>query len=230
MNSLRYFVLFSLVLSGCQNQADDTMAPYEGLSAAKTYQKAKLLEKQGSTKESSDAYAALRAFHPESTLVKKSLIESLKMNFKNKKYEETIAISDRILTWYPATKLAETAYFYKGKALLAKHRSWFQTQMNVPDANLSKQKLLEARLAFSHISGDNLSKYSSEAKEKISLINSYLAQHEINVANYYLKRAHFAAAKERAKVALAMDKSVHKAAMKILRLVKKGETGRGAAW
>lgn len=231
MNFSRVVILgVCLVMVGCQGQKADPLNSYENQTAEKIYQQAKSLEAEGKSAKSADAYAALRAFHPESILVKRSLVESINVNMKGKKYEEAVLVADKIINWYPASNIAADAYYLKGKALIAKHRSWLQKQMNIPYSNLSRENLENAKQAFMHLVKDfPNSKYTNDSNKQINQINKYLAEHQVSIAKYYLKAGNYSAAMARAKMAITLDSRVKNNAKKIIVACNR-RTGRGADW
>lgn len=219
-----YFILIAALLFGCQAGVQDNLSQYENKTDVEIYNQAKFYQKNGKTKESSEAFSALRAFHPESTLVKKSLTESLKQFMLSGDYEEAKKISDKILDWYPGSNIADAAYYFKGMAILGMHKSWLQKQFNVNDYDLSKERLVEAQQCFmTVVERYPHSRFVPQAKIQLSKIKLDLAKHQIHIAKYYLRQGNRSAALARASLALSIDKRVSSEVNMI-------KTGRGAAW
>lgn len=214
-----------ILVAGCNSNTTENLSQYEHKTAEQIYQTAKLLQKQGNAKMSADAFAALRAYHPASPLVKKSLTDSLKLHVLNKQYDEAKEIADKILDWYPASNIADEAYYFKGIAILGGHRTWMQTKLSVDPADLSKSRLLAAQSCFANvIKYFPHSRFVAEAKKHLQLITRYLAEHQLHIARYYLNHNNIAAAKLRINEAIAIDKSIKSKAMMVMK------SGRGAAW
>lgn len=224
----RYFLFFFLILAGCNYSQNTSFDKYESKSAEYIYKLAKKLQIEGDTKKATEAYAALRAFHPESNLVGKSLMESLAANQAEKNYEEVIVLSDRMINWYPGSNLAELGYFSKGNALLNMHRTWLQRKMHVSVFDLSEERLIKAKNCFENILYNfPKSKFKKQAKNKLAEINLNLAKHELHIADFYYKHGNFSAAINRANSAANINKAIKNTnAYKIIM----SESGRGAAW
>lgn len=219
-----YWILLTLLMFGCQASTEDSLGKYENKTDVELYNQAKLLQKNGNSKESSEAFSALRAFHPESTLVKKSLVDSLKQFMLSGEYEEAKQIADKILDWYPGSNIVDEAYYFKGMAILSMHKTWLQKQLHVNNYDLSRERLVEAQDCFrTLLEKFPNSRFIPQAKIQLKKINYDLAKHQIHIARYYLSQGNRSAALARASLALSIDS-------RVLNEVNDIKSGRGAVW
>lgn len=197
-----------LFVFGCEASVEDSLSKYEHKTDVALYNEAKSLAKSGNTKQSAEAFAALRAFHPESNLVKKSLTDTLKMHMLNGQYDEAKEIADKIIDWYPGSNIADEAYYFKGMAILGTHRTWLQKKLDVPAYDLNATRLIEAKNCFTSVVNDYPhSRFVPQAKKQLRAINSYLAKHELHIAKYYQSHGNMSAAKARIQTAHLIDPS-----------------------
>lgn len=214
-------LLSVLLLFGCQAVEEEKITAYENATDKAIYQEAKKLEQEGDAKQASIAYSALRAYHPESQLVQKSLNDSLILHVNHHESEEAIEVATRIIDWYPVGKLAEKAYYYRAKSRLAMHRSWAQKKLNIDPADISRQRLEDARADLNHILLEYpQGLYLTKAKFEIKKINRLLARHQIHIAKFYAKSGNYKAAISRAQDAIKIDPSIKNIANTLIKSYK----------
>lgn len=120
--------------------------------------------------------------------------------YKNGDTEQAVSNADRFIKANPRHPNLDYAYYMKGLAQFQAEESFFQQTFN---ADLSKRDNSNARKSFESFA-DLLrqfpnSKYAADARQRMIFLRNRLAQYEIYVASYYLRREIYLAAANRAR-------------------------------
>jgi len=190
-----------LALEGCAALvADDETA---GWSAQKLYGEAKDLLSNRDYAKAIKYFEKLEARYPYGRFAQQAQLEIAYAHWKDGERASAIAAADRFIKLYPNHPNVDYAYYLKG--LINFHDtqfllSWFTS----PD--LSDRDPKGAREAFLSlkevVTRFPQSRYAEDSAARMRYLVNSLANFEIHVARYYMKREAYVAAANRAQFAI----------------------------
>ncbi len=195
-------VIFTLI--ACSSIPDDEGAD-ETLhwTAEKFYQEAKSSLKIGDYQSAIDYLEKLEARYPFGRYAQQAQLEIAYAYYKFDESESAISAADRFIKLHPRHANVDYAYYLKGLASYPAENDFLE---NIMDKEQSKLDPGAARRSFGYFSTlvkkfpD--SKYVEESKKRMRFLRNSLAEHEVNVANFYIRRGAYVAAANRAKYIL----------------------------
>ena len=173
------------LLSGCSwfNSRPSTVPP-----AAKLYEDGERLLQNGRYEQAREAFSRLVERHPESELVPVASFLIGETYFRAEEYEKAGKEFESFVTLYPSHAIADL-----GQYRLA--RSYFDRMPIIErDQGVSAKALAEFQKLIRLYPE---SRYAPDAIAKIEVCRLRLAQKELWVADYYVKRNNFQAALQR---------------------------------
>ena len=204
---LPVFVLFALV-SGCswfQGKDDDA----EEKAAANTpavdlYAKASRSLKIGDYEGAIKDFETLEARYPFGSYSEQAKLEAAYAYYKYGEQESAIATVERYLQLHPRGENVDYALYLKGLASLKRGASLTDDYVRQRDMSRRDQGALQ--LAYSSFSElvrrFPQSKYVEDSEKRLLEIRNLMAEHELYVAQYYMKRGAWVAAANRAQTLL----------------------------
>ena len=191
--------VFALPL-GCATQpnADDTAE----MSAEEIYSLANDALRDGNYATAISFYQELESRFPYGQHAEQSQIEIAFAHYKNNEPELGLAATDRFIRLHPTHPNVDYAYYLKGLI------SFSEEQQTVLDrisgsSDFSERDPQTARDAFDAfrelVTRFPNSRYADDARQRMAYLLNVLAKHDINVAQYYLRRGAFVAVVNRAK-------------------------------
>lgn len=191
---------FALVLAaGCASwgkEEDKT----RNWSAERLYQEAKLNMENGDYETSIDYYEKLESRFPFGTLAQQAQLDVAYAYYKYDEPASAIAAADRFIKLHPRHPNVDYAYYLKGLVHFSQGRSFFDRffprDMSLRDPGAAR----DAFDAFSElVRRFPNSNYTEDASQRMVYLKNMLAQHEIHIANYYMRRGAYVAAANRAR-------------------------------
>ncbi|MBJ9985462.1 outer membrane protein assembly factor BamD [Acinetobacter sp. S40] len=159
-------------------------------------------EKSLDRKQYSDAAKSLEAidtYYPTGQYAQQAQLELLYVKFQQKDYEGAIALADRFIRLNPQHPNVDYAYYVRGVSnmelnydSLLRYTSLQQSHRDVSYLKLAYQNFVDFIRRFPS------SEYAVDAAQRMKYIQQELAENEINVARFNLKRKAWLAAAERA--------------------------------
>lgn len=145
-------------------------------------------------------YNQLEARFPFGEYAQQALLESAYANYKSDEPEIAIATIDRFMRVYPLNPNIDYALYLRGLTNFTRDIGLFEKYIPRDE---SQRDPGSARLALEDfttlVNRYPESKYSEDATQRIVYLRNRLAQHEVNVAKYYMRRGSFIAAANRGK-------------------------------
>jgi len=171
----------------------------EGLSPKALYDIAEDQVNAGSIDQAINQFELIMASYPGSKYAIQSRLDIAYNYYKRKKYDRAILELDKFIDKYP--NLPSTPYAYYLKGVIAEDKSSSILDMFVTDsAQRDVQSVKDAYGFYTQlISTFPNSKYSEEAKKKLTKLKNILARHEFYVALYYTEIGSHIAAINRSK-------------------------------
>lgn len=189
----------SLILSGCSlipKQIDVT----KDWSASKFYSEGKRALSDGDFEEAIQYYEQLEARFPFGKYAQQAQVEIAYAYYKFDEPESALIAADRFIKLHPRHPNVDYLYYLKGlvnfnagKDLVSKYIPQDPTQRDPGAARASFDDFSILVRKYPE------SKYSEDARQRMLFLRNNLAEYEIHVARYYMKREAYLAASNRAK-------------------------------
>lgn len=188
-----------LVLASCAllpEQIDTT----KNWSVSKLYSEAKAAMSAGDYETAIKYYEKLQARYPFGRYAQQAQIDLIYAYYRDDEPASAIAAADRFIKLHPRHPYVDYAYYLKGlanfnvsKGLFERYLPQDPAQRDPGAARQSFQDFAELARRFPN------SKYTPDAVQRMTYLRNNLAQYEVNVATYYMKRGAYVAAANRAK-------------------------------
>jgi outer membrane protein assembly factor BamD len=195
---LRLF-LITLLLSGagCSTTPDD---PYADMSANDLYAYAKKALDDGDYETAINAFEKLEARYPFGKYAQQAQLEIAYAYYKFDEPDSAIATLDRFIRNNPGHAYIDYAYYLKGLVNYTRGASIIDRLSRRDPSDRDARALRDAFNDFSElVKKYPESKYSEDAKYRLVYLHNIMAQYEVSVAAYYMKRGAYVAAANRAK-------------------------------
>jgi outer membrane protein assembly factor BamD len=202
MRSLKLFLISLLVLAlgGCgllpKGGEDET----KDWSVSKLYSEARAALNSGEYETAIKHYQTLEARYPFGRHAQQALLDLAYAYYKFEEPESAVATADRFIKTYPTHPHVDYAYYLKG--LVNFNRGVGLVERYLP-MDASQRDPGAARQAFQDfaelVKRFPTSRYAEDAQQRMTYLRNNLAQYEVHVADYYMRRGAYVAAANRAK-------------------------------
>ncbi len=185
--------------SGCSSTKGKTRET-ETLTAEQLYKDASHALKVGNFPRASQYLRRLQARFPFSPYAEQAQLQLAYAHFRNDQPEKALAAAKRFIRTYPTHPNVDYAYYLKGVVNFERSHSFFDRLL--PEARYSRD-LQYAEQAFFDFS-DLInrfpdSRYAPDARQRMVYLRNLMAEQELQVARYYLRRGAWVAAQNRAR-------------------------------
>ena len=194
-----YLVTFLLVLilSSCSSNEE---MPDERLVEKELYDQAQSRLKNGSFSTAIMSLEALEARFPFGRYAEQAQAELIYAYYMNSQFEAAQSAAERFINLHPRHSHTGYAFYMKGLASFTDDSGIFSRYFQ---SDLAKREVVMAQTSFDELS-DFISRYPNSkyvphAKQRMIYLKNLLAEHEIYVADFYMKRGAYLAAIGRAK-------------------------------
>ncbi len=201
---MRFIVLlvFSLFLAACSDDLT-TSDPYADWTASDFYDSAKDALRSGEFETAIKNLESLEARFPFSPYARQAQLDVAYAYYKFEEYDSAIAAADRFLRLNPRDKYVDYAWYLKGLCNFKRGSglldAWFPREMSKHDT----QTMFDAINDFSTlVRRFPDSRYAPDAYQRLVYLRNKLAEHEIDAADYYMKRQAWLAAIKRSQYVL----------------------------
>ena len=184
-------------LGGCKTfrHKEDPMA-----SPEVAYERASKLLNEGSYQAAIKTYEQLTARFPFSDPARQSRLDLIYAYYRQGDKESAVDAADSFIRENPTHPRIDYAYYMKGLVYFERSRNFLERWF---DVDLAKRPPQDARKSFDAFSRvvqlyPN-SDYAAESRQRMLHIRNRLAEYEIHVARYYIKRGAYVAALARAR-------------------------------
>lgn len=195
-------VAATLALGGC-GLLPEVQDETAGWSAQRLYSEAKNNLNSGNYERAVKLFETLEARYPFGRYAQQAQLEIAYAYYKDNEPISAIAACDRFIKLHPNHPHVDYAYYLKG---LVNFNDDLGYLGNLIDQDLSERDPRAARdafLAFKElVTRFPESKYVPDSTARMKYLVNALANHEVHVAKYYLKRQAWIAAANRAKEVL----------------------------
>lgn len=175
----------------------------EGWSANQLYQTAKNALNNQQYEEAVKYYEKLEARYPLGRYAQQAQLETAYAYYKYDEEDLALDSIDRYLRMNPTAKNADYALYLRGLINFTRGGSLLDRFFPRSIADLDSIRQKEAFHDFSRLLNRYPdSKYATDAEQRIQYLRNTLAESEINVARYYMRRGAYLAAFNRAEYAI----------------------------
>jgi len=143
---------------------------------------------------------SLEARFPYGRYAQQAQMDIIFAYYKFDEPESTIAAADRFIKLYPRHPKVDYAYYMRGLASFYQSMGTLDYLFNLDPSEREARGSREAFQYFSMlVKKFPNSDYAADSAQRLVYLHGVLAKHEINIANYYIKRGAYVAAANRAK-------------------------------
>jgi outer membrane protein assembly factor BamD len=201
--SLLALLAVLLLASGCglfePKDADET----KGWSAQKLYGEAKDAMASKSWDKAIKYLEKLEARYPYGRFAQQAQLDVAYCYWKNGDRASAVAAADRFVKLYPNNDHVDYAYYLKGLVNFNENSGLLSALDNPDMTERDPKGSRESFDAFAElVKRFPDSKYAEDSQARMRYLVNALAQHEVHVARYYMKRGAYIAAANRAQYAV----------------------------
>ncbi|MGD2075591.1 MAG: outer membrane protein assembly factor BamD [Gammaproteobacteria bacterium] len=190
-------VLAALFVAACASTSEDELA---NLSANELYSRAKTALDAGDYETAINTFEKLEARYPFGKYAQQAQLEIAYAYYKFDEPDSAIAAADRFIRNNPGSPHLDYAYYLKGLTNYNRGASIMDRMAPREPSERDTRALREAFNDFTQLLKKFPdSRYAGDASQRLVYLHNQLAQYEIHVANYYMKRGAYVAAVNRAK-------------------------------
>ena len=195
--SLLSIFILSIIISSCSSNEE---IPDERLLEKELYDQAQFRLKDGSYSTAIRSLEALESRFPFGRYAEQAQAELIYAYYMNSQFEASQSAAERFINLHPRHTHSGYAYYMKGLASFTDDSGLFSRYFQ---SDLAKREVVMAQQSFDELSDFITrypdSKYVPHAKQRMIYLRNLLAQHEVYVADFYMKRGAYLAAIGRAK-------------------------------
>ena len=199
---LRLFGLFVLAVGmvGCGTFGGDDDDVSDNWPEDKLYFAAKQELDVGACGAAIEHYEKLQTRYPFGPYAAQAQLELAYCYYKSEEPSSAIAALDRFMKLNPTHRHMDYAYYLRGLVMFNLGKGLTDRFVNRDPSQRDPGASLRAFQDFSElIKRYPESKYVSDSQLRMRHLRNILAQHEVNVANFYMRRGAFVAAANRAR-------------------------------
>lgn len=188
-------------LAACSTVSEDKAANW---SPNKIYAEAKAEANDGAYDKAIPLYEKLEGRAAGTPLAQQAQLDKAYAQFKNGDQAQAIATIERFIKLHPASPALDYALYLKGTVNFADNLG-FMGSITRQDLSERDQKAAKESFdAYKELAAKYPdSKYTSDARQRMTYIVNSLALYEVHVARYYFSRGAYVAAINRAQLAIA---------------------------
>ncbi len=192
----------ALLIAGCgtSSGARDETA---GWGADRLYQSAREEMNSGSWGEARKRLETLEARYPFGVHAQQALIDLAYINWKDQEPEQALAAIDRFLQQYPSHPGTDYMLYLKGLITFTPPSAMFANLTQQDPSERDPRGLRESYESFNElISRYPDSRYTPDARKRVTWLVETIAGNEVHVARYYYERGAYVAAINRAQTVI----------------------------
>ena len=201
-NALTVLVLALLItlLPGCTSILGKEEDKTRNWTASRFYSEASTALNEGDYERAIKYYELLEARYPFGKYAMQAQLDVAYAYYKHGEPDSAIAAADRFIRIHPRNPHVDYAYYLKGLSNFNRSidfmTRFLPTDVSQRDAGAAYESFNDfAELIRRHPQ----SQYAADARKRLLYLRNLIAQHEVHVAGYYMKRGAYLAAANRCK-------------------------------
>jgi outer membrane protein assembly factor BamD len=193
-------LIAALLLAGCAIFGDPTeIDETKGWNVQRLYSEAELLMRSRDYDKAIGYFQKLESRYPHGRYATQAQLEIIYAHYKLNDPIQTIAAADRFIKLHPNHPNIDYAYYMKGLATFSE-RGIIEKLTKQEISDRDPKSLRESFLALKELlTRYPDSRYVKDARLRMTYLVNTLAEHELHVARYYMKRQAYVAAVNRTK-------------------------------
>ncbi len=189
-----------VILSACSTVSEDKAANW---SPNKIYAEAKAEANDGAYDKAIPLYEKLEGRAAGTPLAQQAQLDKAYAQFKTGEQAQAIATIDRFIKLHPASPALDYALYLKGTVNFADNLGFFGSFTRQDLSERDQKAAKESFEAYKELASKfPESKYTTDARQRMTYIVNSLALYEVHVARYYFARGAYVAAINRAQLAI----------------------------
>ncbi|MEZ5566756.1 MAG: outer membrane protein assembly factor BamD [Halioglobus sp.] len=190
-------LLLSLALTGCSGN-DELPDIAADAGEQQMYQEAQRYLRSGNYDLAVRSLQLLESRYPFGKYAEQAQLELIFAHYKAYEHEAAVEAADRFIRLHPQHPNVDYAFYMKGLSAYTGNEDIFNRFMPTDETERDTTQAKEAFAEFAQlVSRYPDSPYAADARARMVALRNVLARHEINVANYYLRRGAYLAATNR---------------------------------
>jgi outer membrane protein assembly factor BamD len=185
-----------LLASGCRSHRGDEARS----GPEQIYAKAQKAIRNGSYAEAVKQLEALQSRFPFSEPARQAQLDLIYAYYKSHQVDPAIDAADTFIRENPTNPTVDYAYYMKGLVYFERQANWLERRFGT---DLSERPPVNAKKSFDAfqqlIEKYPHSKYIGDAQQRMIYLRNRLADFELHVARYYMRRGAYVGALNRAK-------------------------------
>ena len=191
-----------LTLSACAFFSEKKDATAEW-TASRFYAEAKQALDDGDYQTAIGYYEKLQARYPFGRYAQQSQLELIYAYYKDEQPDAAIAAADRFIRTNPRHPFVDYAYYMKGRVNFSRGATILDRVLPSDPTKTDTESVMQSYNDFAElVQKFPNSKYTQDSRQRMIYLHNNLANYEINVADYYMRRKAYVAAANRAKYVL----------------------------
>jgi outer membrane protein assembly factor BamD len=188
-------------LSGCSSKGKDERDLKSG--AAELYKRGHKSMESGNFSNAIRYYEGLEARFPFSNETKQAQLDLIYCYYKDRQIEATVDAATTFERENPTHPRVDYALYMRGLAYFSGEHSWYHRLFNVDLSERPPKNVQESFSVFAQlVQRFPASIYAADARQRMVFLRNRLADYELHVARYYMKRGAWLAAANRARFAV----------------------------
>ncbi len=200
------YLLLPLVLllaGGCALFSKDEDDSARNWTVERLYAEAKGAMESGYYSRAVEYFEFLETRFPFGVYGQQSLLDLAYVYYKTEDYEGAISACDRFIRLYPQNPHVDYAYYLKGLVNFNRGRGFMERILPIDISQRDTTHILSSFRDFRDLVEQFPdSRYAEDARQRMIYLRNLLGQHEVNVAQYYMRRGSYVAAANRARYAI----------------------------
>ena len=187
----------ALLMGGCKALRHKDV---QNISPEAAYGKAAKLMHDGAYSAAIKQYEALTARYPFSDAARQGRIDLIYAYYRQHEKDSAVDAADTFIRENPTHPRIDYAYYVKGLVYFERDPNFLERWFKVDLSQRPPQDLRKSYDAFSRVVTQYpQSEYAADARQRMVYLRNRLADYEIHVARYYLRRGAYVAAIARAR-------------------------------
>jgi outer membrane protein assembly factor BamD len=199
MHLVYWIVAILISLNGCalfSGKEDET----KEVSAGQLYKEAKEALKSQNYTKAAELYEKLQARQPFGVFAQQAQLDLAYAYYKSEESASAVAACDQFIKLYPTHPRVDYAYYLKGLANFNQGKGLAERYLPIDVSQRDQAAALKSFQDFTElIRRFPKSRYVEDAQKRMTYLRNLLAQHEVKVADYYMRRSAYVAAANRAR-------------------------------
>lgn len=189
------------LLAGCASKSVD---PTAKMTTEEIYAQAREEVENVQYAKGIELYDKLEGRAAGTPLAQQAQLEKAHAHYKNEEPAQAVATLDRFIRLHPASPAIDYALYLKGLVNFNENKGLFSSLIDQDLSERDQQAAKESFAAFKElVARFPNSRYTADAKARMTYIVNSLAKYEVHVARYYYSRGAYLAAVNRAQQAIA---------------------------